>query len=41
MNKKIITALIVIVVIAALFWVANLLIANINIADFLKQLHGG
>ncbi len=41
MNKKIITALIVIVVVAALFWVANLLVANINITDLLKQLHGG
>lgn len=41
MNKKIITALIVIVVAAALFWVANLLVANLNIAELLKQLHGG
>ncbi len=41
MKKKIITALIVIVVVASLFWVANLLATNLNITDLLKQLHGG
>jgi len=40
MKKKIITALIVIVVVVALFWVAGLLVANLNIAEMLKQLHG-
>ncbi len=40
MKKKIITALIVIIVVAVLFWVASLLVANFNIAEMLKQLHG-
>jgi len=40
MKKKIITALIVIVVVVALFWVANLLVANLNITEMLQQLHG-
>jgi hypothetical protein len=39
MKKKIIIALVVVV--AALFWVASLLVANFNIAEMLKQLHGG
>ena len=41
MKKKIITVLIVLVVLAALFWVANLLVTNFNIVEFLKQIHGG
>lgn len=41
MKKKIITTLIVIVVVVALVWVANLLVSNFNIAEMLKQLHGG
>lgn len=41
MKKKMITALMVIVVVASLFWVANLLAADLNITDLLKQLHGG
>jgi len=41
MKRKIITTLIVIVVAASLFWIANLLAANLNITDLLKQLHGG
>jgi hypothetical protein len=40
MIKKIITALIVLAA-AVLFWAANLLVANLNIAELLKQLHGG
>ena len=39
MKKKIIIALVVVV--AALFWFASLLVANFNIAEMLKQLHGG
>ena len=41
MNKKIINALIVIVVVAALFLAANWMVTNIDIVGLLKQLHGG
>ena len=41
MKKKIINALIVIVAVAILFWVASLLVSNLNIVEMLKQLHGG
>jgi hypothetical protein len=40
-KKKIVNAVIVIVVIVALFLTANWLVSNINIAELLKQLHGG
>ena len=40
-KKKIITAVIVVVVVATLFWLASVLVANFNIAELLKQLHGG
>jgi uncharacterized membrane protein len=41
MKKKMITALIVIAAAAALFWVASWLVSSFDIAEFLKQLHGG
>jgi hypothetical protein len=41
MKKKLITALIVIIVILILVGVANLLVSNIDIAGLLKSLHGG
>jgi len=41
MKKKIITALIVIVVMAGLILIANILVSNFNIAEFLKSIHGG
>jgi hypothetical protein len=40
-KKKIVNAVIVIVVVAALFLAANWLVSNINIGELLKQLHGG
>jgi len=40
-KKKVINALIVIVVVALLFLAANWLVNNINITELLKQLHGG
>ena len=41
MKKNIITALIVIVVMAGLILIANILVSNFNIAEFLKSIHGG
>jgi hypothetical protein len=41
MKKKIITALIVIAVIAALVVTANVLVSSFDISLFLKNLHGG
>jgi hypothetical protein len=41
MKKKIITAVIVIVVIAALFSAANWLVNSFDIAELLKKMHGG
>lgn len=40
-KKKLITAVIVISVIVALFWVANLLAANIDFVELIRKLHGG
>jgi len=40
-KKKVIMAVVVVVSVAALFWLASVLVANFNIAEFLKQLHGG
>jgi hypothetical protein len=41
MKKKIVTAVIVIVVLAGLMVLANVLVSNFDIAGFLKNMHGG
>jgi hypothetical protein len=41
MKKKVITTVVVIVVILALIWVAQLVVANIDVVGLLKRLHGG
>ena len=41
MKKKWITALIVVVVLLILIWVANILVSNFDFAGFIKSLHGG
>ena len=41
MKKKMITALIMIAVIVGLLLIANILVSNLNIAEFLKSIHGG
>lgn len=41
MKKKVITTVVVIVVIIVVIWVAQLVVANFNVVEFLKQLHGG
>ena len=40
-RKKIVTAVIVVVAIAALFWVASVLVANINFVELIRKIHGG
>lgn len=40
-KKKIITAVIWIIVIAGLILAANVLVSNFDVAGFLKSMHGG
>jgi hypothetical protein len=41
MKKKWVTALIVVVVLLVLIWVANILVSSFDFAGFIKSLHGG
>ncbi len=41
MKRKIITALIIIIVTLGLTWIAHILVNNFNIVEFLKRIHGG
>ncbi len=41
MKKKVITASIAIVVVIGMFWAANILVSNFDVAEFLKRIHGG
>lgn len=41
MKRKVITTLIVIAVILILIWIAQILVNNFDIVEFLKRIHGG